>query len=764
MLPREQREAYVDLVCQGNAEMRAELLSRLARDQDRSGDLSLLQRAAMPFFRSNLHNRLKGDEIPPGTRVGHYEILNRIGRGGMGVVYKARDTHLDRIVALKFLPRHMAMDEEMKARFILEAKSASSLQHVNICTIYDIAESEDNHSYISMAFCDGTTLEEKIERGPLAVSTALEYVIQVGRGLACAHEHGIVHRDVKPANVLVTNDEVVKIVDFGVAKLFGISLTATGNIVGTTPYLSPEQARGEPVDARTDIWGLGVVLYELLSGERPFRGEYREAVIYSILNEHPIPVAAFCPGIPMPLAHILDRMLEKQLDSRYQRVVDVVVDLEGVRERLARREHTYSSVRDPARSNDAESTHPIRSGGVIRAPGTEPARILVVDDEPEIELLIRQRFQKSIRAHEWSFTFASDGVEALEKLHAQADISLVLTDIRMPRLNGIELLGRLDEIGRPIIAVVMSAYGDMENIRAAMNGGAFDFVTKPIDFSDLEATIRKTFVELDVHRRAIESQQQLVAIQQELDVARRVQEAMVPPPLSKRKDIDLFGFTCTASDVAGDFYDFFAMGEDRIHFLLGDVASRGISAALVIAMCQTFIRGAVADGRSPGECLTSLNRVILADSFPNLSVTIFLAEIDLSSGMTSYCNAGHLHPFLLNDAGSVTRLDGPRGLPIWIDRGLAYDTSHLTLNAEDGLFLFSGDILEAINRHGRKYSIEKLERTLMTRRGASAAEIVRSVVRDVAQFRDGDSQADDFTALALRYLGRESTGVSGPHA
>ena len=253
-----------------------------------------------------------------GRTISHYQISEKLGGGGMGVVYKARDLKLKRTVALKFLPPELTRDEEAKQRFIHEAQAASALDHVNVGYIHEIDEAEDGRLFIAMAYYAGETLKKKIARGPLPVAEALDYAVQIAQGLSTAHEAGIIHRDVKPANVMVTKEGVVKIVDFGLAKVAEqTQLTKTGSRLGTVAYMSPEQARGEEVDAQTDIWSLGVVLYEMLSGERPFRGDYEQAVIYSILNVDPKPVRTLRPEVPEVLGRVLARTLAKDAAARY---------------------------------------------------------------------------------------------------------------------------------------------------------------------------------------------------------------------------------------------------------------------------------------------------------------------------------------------------------------------------------------------------------------------------------------------------------------
>ncbi|MFQ5865328.1 MAG: protein kinase [bacterium] len=263
-----------------------------------------------------------------GKTISHYKILEKLGEGGMGVVYKAEDTKLDRLVALKFLPLHLSQAEDEKERFIHEAKAASSLDHPNICTIYEIGETEDGQMFIAMACYEGETLKDKIERGPLPIDEALDVAIQITEGLATAHSKEITHRDIKPANILITQDGQVKIVDFGLAKLAGrTQLTKEGTTLGTVAYMSPEQAQGVEVDKRTDIWALGVVLYEMLTGQQPFRSEYEPAVMYSILHEDQEPITGLRTGVPIELERIVNKCLEKQPSDRYQHADEVIVDL-----------------------------------------------------------------------------------------------------------------------------------------------------------------------------------------------------------------------------------------------------------------------------------------------------------------------------------------------------------------------------------------------------------------------------------------------------
>ena len=260
-----------------------------------------------------------------GTTISHYRIIEKFGGGGMGVVYKAEDLKLKRTVALKFLPLELTRDEEAKQRFIHEAQAASALQHHNICTVHDIEETPDGQLFIVMDLYEGETLKKKIERGGLNIEEATEIAAQIARGLAKAHEKGIVHRDIKPANILITRDGVVKIVDFGLAKFTGSSqITKAGRTLGTTLYMSPEQLKGEDVDARTDIWSFGVLLYQMLTGIFPFRAEFDEALMYQISCAEPPPVNSLQPAIPTSLSDLVTGCLQKDKEQRPQSMIDIL--------------------------------------------------------------------------------------------------------------------------------------------------------------------------------------------------------------------------------------------------------------------------------------------------------------------------------------------------------------------------------------------------------------------------------------------------------
>jgi len=269
-----------------------------------------------------------------GKTISHYKILEKLGEGGMGVVYKAQDTKLDRIVALKFLPKHLLCEEEAKKRFEHEAKAASALDHQNIATIYEIDEAE-GECFISMAYIKGKSIKELIKEKEFSIEEILRIAVQMAEGLNAAHKKYIIHRDVKSDNIMVTQEGLVKIMDFGLAKLKGATkLTTTGSTLGTLAYMSPEQAQGIEIDQRSDIFSFGVVLYEMITGQLPFKGEHEAAIIYSIINETPEPLARYKASVPEGLQRVADKALVKDKEERYQHADELLADLRHEKKNL----------------------------------------------------------------------------------------------------------------------------------------------------------------------------------------------------------------------------------------------------------------------------------------------------------------------------------------------------------------------------------------------------------------------------------------------
>jgi Tol biopolymer transport system component/predicted Ser/Thr protein kinase len=342
--PPGQRAEFLRQACAGDTELEREVQSLLASQQQEAG--SFLESPAMEVAARAMVLKPEDSTSLAGQTISHYRIIQKLGEGGMGVVWKARDTRLDRFVALKVLPADKVSDPERKRRFEQEAKAASALNHPNIITIYDIGQA-DGIDFMAMEFVPGRALDQLIPRKGLRLSEALKYAIQVADALAAAHAAGIVHRDLKPGNVMVNENGLVKVLDFGLAKLteqggageFASTETIAegpkteeGKIVGTVSYMSPEQAEGKKVDARSDVFSFGSLLYEMLTGRRAFRGDSKNSTLTAILNREPEPAEQVAPGIPREVGRILQRCLRKDLERRAHSIADLKLALMEVKE------------------------------------------------------------------------------------------------------------------------------------------------------------------------------------------------------------------------------------------------------------------------------------------------------------------------------------------------------------------------------------------------------------------------------------------------
>ena len=380
----------------------------------------------------------------------------------------------------------------------------------------------------------------------------------------------------------------------------------------------------------------------------------------------------------------------------------------------------------------------------------EPMRVLVVDDEPDIEPLLRQRFRRRVREGEIELTFASDGLDALEKLDAHPEIDLVLTDLNMPRMDGLTLLGELARLGRPVRAVVVSAYGDLVNIRTAMNRGAFDFITKPIAFDDLETTLDKTARHLAELRAAAAMQARMAGVERELIIARRIQQAIVPTVFPTGGPVEVYGTMLPAREVGGDFYDFFWLDEERLGFAIGDVAGKGVPAALFMAVTRSVLKAVAMGGVAPGACLRRVNELLYPESVASVFVTLFYGVLNASTGSVEYANAGHNPPVLVRPGVPPSLIERVAGLPIAAVKEFAYTSHQMALGRGEALLLYTDGVTEAMNARREQFDTPRLLAALDGVAGEPVRTLVDAVTGAVEAFAAGAEQHDDITLLAVR--------------
>jgi sigma-B regulation protein RsbU (phosphoserine phosphatase) len=382
--------------------------------------------------------------------------------------------------------------------------------------------------------------------------------------------------------------------------------------------------------------------------------------------------------------------------------------------------------------------------------------ILVVDDEPDLELLIRQRFRKKIRDGAYEFSFAANGKEALDFVDSGKRVDVILSDINMPVMDGLTFLANLREVERDdFMTIIVSAYGDMGNIRTAMNRGAFDFVTKPIDFEDLEITIEKTILHVQELRKAKVNQQELDRVNSELEVASRIQQAIIPkeyPPFPEYRQFSLYAEMRPALQVGGDFYDYFLLNDHELGIAIADVAGKGVPAALIMSATRALLKAESSRQSGPAECLGEVNLHLSAENISSMFVSLFYGVLDFHDGIFRYASAGHGMPYLLTGT-DVRQVPRSRGTVLGVDMQSRYEERHLALERGDMLFFSTDGIMEAFNREREEYSDDRLEILLRSTKDRDVQSLVRFVVSDVQRFVGGARQSDDMTAMALAYAG-----------
>lgn len=382
-------------------------------------------------------------------------------------------------------------------------------------------------------------------------------------------------------------------------------------------------------------------------------------------------------------------------------------------------------------------------------------RILSVDDEEEIEFLITQFFRRKIRSGEYEFFFAHNGVEGLTALHDHPDIEIILCDINMPEMDGLEMLAKVNEMQNPALRVIMvSAYGDMENIRMAMNGGAFDFATKPIDMDDLERTIEKAIKQIDFVHQSQKEHKKLEGLEKDLAAANQIQQFILPrefPPFPDVSDkLDISASMEAAKDIGGDFYDFFRIDDDHIALVIGDVCGKGIPAALFMAVSRTFIRSVGMQYEHVGECITNVNRLLASSSVEYMFVTVFYAIYDIRTGILTYCNGGHNPPYLLHADGTTEQLPMTQNAMVGAYKRIIFKESTLQLEQGDTLVMFTDGVTEAMNPAREMFGIKRLDGILRGQTDKSCQQMIESIKTGISDFVGDEEQSDDITMLLLK--------------
>ena len=386
--------------------------------------------------------------------------------------------------------------------------------------------------------------------------------------------------------------------------------------------------------------------------------------------------------------------------------------------------------------------------------------ILCVDDELDMKMLITQKFRRKIKSKEFKFIFAQNGFQALEQLDKNPEVCLILSDINMPEMDGLTFLAKLKERKNPEIKTVMvSAYGDMENIRTAMNRGAFDFITKPIDFEDMEITIAKTLDEIEIFKKFMKDRDKLFSIQQDLTIANDIQQSMLPkkyPAFPHRTDFELHGIVQPAKSVGGDLYDYFLIDSDHLFFMVGDVSDKGISAALFMAITKSIFKTNFSSNSNPDMVkeIMKINKVLSQDNTSMMFVTFFACILDLKNGEVKYVDGGQERPLIWRGGKKVEVFPKITGLPMCVDADFQYKQYQFNIHPGDSVILYSDGLEDAKNPEGirrtLKPSIEILE---LIGPDKTSGEVNEKLMKEINDYIDTADQFDDITLLTVKYYG-----------
>ena len=380
----------------------------------------------------------------------------------------------------------------------------------------------------------------------------------------------------------------------------------------------------------------------------------------------------------------------------------------------------------------------------------EPShKILVVDDEPDLEPLMLQRMRREIRSGKYSFVFAQNGLEALQRLGEHEDIELVLSDINMPQMDGLTLLEQVSSAFPNIRCVIISAYGDMKNIRTAMNRGAFDFVTKPLNFEDIQVTIERALRHLEEWRNALSSRDKLVALENELGIAGRIQQGILPTEFPEEPEFQAFGSMEPARDVGGDFFDVIRLGNDRVGFAVADVSGKGVSAALFMMASRTLLKGAAIGVGEPGPVLSEVNHLLSERNDTMMFVTVVYAVYDPITGGLTYANGGHPPPLVIHKDGSSSLLPLTDGVMLGIIPDAQFKEKVVTLSPGDTIFFYTDGVTEAMNERDEEFGVDRLRDIAGSSGPRSPKDFNLSVMAAIKEFAGMAPQFDDITCLTL---------------
>ena len=379
----------------------------------------------------------------------------------------------------------------------------------------------------------------------------------------------------------------------------------------------------------------------------------------------------------------------------------------------------------------------------------ETYKILVVDDEPDLEPLMLQRMRRNIRAGRYTFVFAHNGIEALKMLQQEEDIDMVLSDINMPQMDGLTLLEQIPKVDPNVRSVIISAYGDMKNIRTAMNRGAFDFVTKPLDFEDLQVTIERTLRNMAEWREALISRDKLVALQNELDVARTMQQSILPTHFPEGPDYKLYGKMQAARNVGGDFFDIIYLNDNRVGLAVADVSDKGVPAALFMMSSRTLLKGAGIGLDAPGLVLREVNGLLLENNEGAMFVTVLYAVYDPATKELTYANGGHNTPLVIHKDGSTELLPLTGGIALGVFPEYEFEQATVTLNPGDTVIFYTDGVTEAMNGDGEQFGIEPLQQLFGANPPHDPEQATTAVFDAVNAFAGETPQSDDITCLTF---------------